>query len=1008
MSVDAATEPSPAQLDTAAAAVHYRYPGSPPFQDTELDRRLFRGRAEEADTVLHSILSSDLFLLYAVSGMGKTSLLNAAVMHRLRERGHWPVSVRLNDTSKRPVAGIREQIEDAAEADPEIELVWGPGAEGATGPDASLWDLLASLELWRHNDLQRPVIVFDQFEELFTLGWDEADREEFIGQFGEVVRRHRLHGAAAPNGRGAAPDAKFVLVIREDHLGELEALATDVPQIMRNRFRLGALDPVQAAAAIREPARVRDGRLDSQPFVYTEAAIDEILDFLRTTTERGEAVRTNRVDPPQLQIVCQYVERAILPAKGAPAPGDVVQIDAADLGGKQGLERILGDFYRRTLQTFPASQQQAVRHLCERGLINPTGRRLSLEEGEIETEFGVTPVMLYQLVDERLLRADPRVGSIYYELAHDTLVPPIRTYADEDRAQRRRRRRRWLAVGAAAVGVLAVLVVSLLAYTIGSSDSSDTPGSVRLALGQTLRGSVDVPGGDVRYTVQAADDEALLARVRPVAGTGAEGGSGPSDAGGGLNAAIQLTTGDGAKRQQDQLGAGQAEQMVVAPVSAESQELLVTSFDSTTGAFEITLEEIAVTDVSAGSIELGGIQVPGALAVFRIEISGGSPRVIDITPSQGPDPGDDRGQDLKQRLDIEAEMVDPAGVGTRIDSYGPGSAERVQVSGIDGQYLIVVRGYQSTVGQFSLEASEVSRVLTSEQPETGEIDGSDVAEFTVEVAADTSHVVAVTPDPDFDPILAVVGPEGRRDPIDNGGDGGTEVAVLGPAAGRYLLTVSGFDSSSGRFTVETGQVDRTLASGQPEAGEVGGSDVVALTFTIADGDPPVMVTLQPDPGFDPILDIVDPSGTIQSFDGQIEGGPEEALLDAPGTHLLVVRGFSSSTGTFELLATPVEPQPLSPGDTATGTGVAVYDLEVTGGEDLRVVVEPSSPDTFVEIEVNDPAGFPIDIVTGDLGAAATVEIEDQDGVHRLIVRSYGEPRDFTVTVTGELDSDGDD
>jgi len=62
---------------TATGERSYRYPGSPPFRDVDLDRRLFKGRDEEAKKVFHSILSSDVFLLYAVSGMGKSSLLNA-------------------------------------------------------------------------------------------------------------------------------------------------------------------------------------------------------------------------------------------------------------------------------------------------------------------------------------------------------------------------------------------------------------------------------------------------------------------------------------------------------------------------------------------------------------------------------------------------------------------------------------------------------------------------------------------------------------------------------------------------------------------------------------------------------------------------------------------------------------------------------------------------------------------------------------------------------------------
>ena len=35
---------------------NYRYPGSAPFMDTEHDRSIFFGRAEESDLVFHKIL----------------------------------------------------------------------------------------------------------------------------------------------------------------------------------------------------------------------------------------------------------------------------------------------------------------------------------------------------------------------------------------------------------------------------------------------------------------------------------------------------------------------------------------------------------------------------------------------------------------------------------------------------------------------------------------------------------------------------------------------------------------------------------------------------------------------------------------------------------------------------------------------------------------------------------------------------------------------------------------
>ena len=74
-----------------------RYPGSRPFADNDLDRLLFKGREHEKKALLHLILAEDLVLLYAKSGMGKTSLLNAGILEQLRDEEYFPVVLRLND-----------------------------------------------------------------------------------------------------------------------------------------------------------------------------------------------------------------------------------------------------------------------------------------------------------------------------------------------------------------------------------------------------------------------------------------------------------------------------------------------------------------------------------------------------------------------------------------------------------------------------------------------------------------------------------------------------------------------------------------------------------------------------------------------------------------------------------------------------------------------------------------------------------------------------------------------
>ncbi len=391
-----------------------RYPGSPPFPDSEMGRLLFRGRRDEAEQLTHAILSNDLIVVYGVSGTGKTSLLQAGVFERLRDEDLWPCVVRLNDPSHNHVDLVAGRLEQQAESD---------GLEINRLHEASdLWDLLAALEIWRDDSLLTPVLVFDQFEELFTLDWPTEARSAFIQEFGWVTRGYRP--IVGDRATGPAPPLKAVIAIREDALGDLEELATDVPHIMRSRFRLRSLDLDEAEIAIRGPALLEDERLQSPPFEYGDDAVELLLTFLSTRQIRGKRVTTDAVEPSQLQIICQYIEEALVLSPGAAATPR--EITADDLGGEEGLNEILRDFYRRQIATLATSVQNRVRRLCEEELISARGHRLSLEVGEIATKFLVEPALLD--LEQRLLRAEPRTGSTYYELAHDSLVAPILSF----------------------------------------------------------------------------------------------------------------------------------------------------------------------------------------------------------------------------------------------------------------------------------------------------------------------------------------------------------------------------------------------------------------------------------------------------------------------------------------------------------------------------------------------------------------------------------------------------
>jgi putative ribosome biogenesis GTPase RsgA len=54
-----------------------RYPGARLFSDDALSRKIFFGREREATALTDQILANRMVVVYARSGLGKSSLLNA-------------------------------------------------------------------------------------------------------------------------------------------------------------------------------------------------------------------------------------------------------------------------------------------------------------------------------------------------------------------------------------------------------------------------------------------------------------------------------------------------------------------------------------------------------------------------------------------------------------------------------------------------------------------------------------------------------------------------------------------------------------------------------------------------------------------------------------------------------------------------------------------------------------------------------------------------------------------
>src|SRR4051812_20635626 len=92
--------------------VFYRFPGVISFEDNDISSQLFAGREDDGYKLLQYILSEHLTVLFATSGFGKTSILQAYVFRKLRQHLFYPVIIRLNIADQSPQEIIKARFRE--------------------------------------------------------------------------------------------------------------------------------------------------------------------------------------------------------------------------------------------------------------------------------------------------------------------------------------------------------------------------------------------------------------------------------------------------------------------------------------------------------------------------------------------------------------------------------------------------------------------------------------------------------------------------------------------------------------------------------------------------------------------------------------------------------------------------------------------------------------------------------------------------------------------------------
>ncbi len=419
------------------------YKGLAPFADTQLDAMLFFGRERDAEIVAANVVAARLTVLYGPSGVGKSSLIAAAVARSLRALPEQPVVVVFSSWSDDPAAALALAV----------------AAEAGTEPAPTLAATVESTCRLRGD----VYLLLDQAEEYFLYHPEGGTLEPALA---EVLR--------------GASRANVLLSLREDALAKLDRFKASVPGILDNYLRLDRLSREAARAAVVGPL-TRFAELGGERVEIEPALVEAVLDQVAAGQIRGGlggagqvegAGRDVRIEAPYLQLVLERlweVERE----EGS------LTLRAITLERLGGAARIVADHLERALDALPAGRREIAARLF-RQLVTPSGSKIAYAAADLvgyaDAPAGEVHTVLDALAERRILRPGDD-GT--YEIYHDVLAEPVLDWCSRHRQARalatahRRSRRLALVAVLAVVGLVLMTLVTVFALVQRSNARTD-------------------------------------------------------------------------------------------------------------------------------------------------------------------------------------------------------------------------------------------------------------------------------------------------------------------------------------------------------------------------------------------------------------------------------------------------------------------------------------------------------------------------------------------------------
>jgi WD40 repeat protein len=417
------------------------YVGLVPFG--EKDAPFFFGRSREQRVVMANLRAARLTVMFGASGVGKSSVLLAGVIPKLRQLASSGAAERRDRggtlLAEKPPFAVSyfnawhdeplPRLADAVRRSAEDAL----GGE-SLGPWVAGTPLRDALHDWTAH-VRTLLIVLDQFEEYFLYHPAEKGQGTLAHELPEIVNDPNLH-------------VNVLLSIREDAVAVLDRFKGVIPHLYGNTLRIDYLDRAMAEEAIVGPVAEHNKRLPSgaAPVTVHRDLVGAVLDATRagrlalgdaTSSASGAAAARRetdggapeeaRVETPFLQLVMDRLWRA-----SADAGETEITVQTLDRLGSA--ERIVERHLADALDALEPGEQEIAAEAFAY-LVTPSNTKVAHTASDLaywtKRRPGEVTAVLHRLSGSecghivRPLRPAPGETEPRYEIFHDVLAAAV-------------------------------------------------------------------------------------------------------------------------------------------------------------------------------------------------------------------------------------------------------------------------------------------------------------------------------------------------------------------------------------------------------------------------------------------------------------------------------------------------------------------------------------------------------------------------------------------------------